>query len=102
VGHETFLIFVAVASWLVVGGLFNRIKARVEALERRLEEHADYLDRLTNYTKESDPRFDEERRLLAELQESGEQGTVSIAVMRHRGLVHKKRARGERTLNDPI
>jgi hypothetical protein len=60
------------------------------------------VGRLTDYAKEIDPRFDEERRLLADLKKSVEKGGVSFSGMNHMNLVKEKRARGERTLLDPI
>jgi hypothetical protein len=86
-------VIIATVAFFVLGTLFNRIKG----LERRVAKHDEYLDRLTDYAKEIDPRLDEERRLLADVD-----GGVMLAGAHHMDLVKAKRARGERTLLDPI
>jgi len=85
---------IATIALFVVGTLFNRVRA----LERTVAKHEEYLDRLTDYAKEIDPRFNEERRLIAELNDDA----ASLAGANHMDLVKEKRARGERTLLDPI
>jgi hypothetical protein len=91
-------VIIASVALLVLGTLFNRIRA----LEGTVAKHEEYLRRLTDYAKEIDVRFDEERRLLADLNDSVEKDGVSLAGINHMELVKEKRARGERTLLDPI
>jgi hypothetical protein len=81
--------------WVIIASV-------VRSLEKAVARQEEYLDRLTDYAKEIDPRFDEERRLIADLNESVEKGETSLAGMQHMDLVKEKKARGERTLLDPI
>jgi hypothetical protein len=84
--------------FLVIGTLFNRIRS----LEATVAKQTEYLGRLEDYAKEIDPRFDEERRVLAELNEAVTDGKSTMAGINHRDLERRKRERGERMLHDPI
>jgi hypothetical protein len=100
---------VTVALWIIFGILlavtvigFVTLFTRVRVLERTVAKQGEHLDRVTDYAKEIDPRFDDERRLIAELQDSVEKHIPGFAGMSHMELVKEKKARGERTLLDPI
>lgn len=93
------LELVVVRLALATFGLWTRLKQ----FERRLSTMEGIADRIAEYAKEIDPRFDDERALLAELQQTlDDDGTVSLAGMNHMQLVRDKKLRGERTLYDPI
>lgn len=68
----------------------------------KLVERVDHLERsviaVFNYAKEFDPRHDEERWLEKDILD----GNAGLSGLHHFELTRAKRARGERTLNDPI
>ena len=69
----------------------NRLTKRVGNLETM-------LGAVFRYAQEIDPRHDEERRLLDALYH----GDGMFDGLNHYEFVKEKRARGERTLHDPI
>lgn len=69
----------------------NRLTKRVASLEET-------VTAVFRYAQEIDPRHDEERRLLDALYN----GDGMFDGVNHMEYVREKRARGERTLNDPI
>lgn len=91
------------ADWaLIIGGAaaigvltmsytLDRIAKRLDRVERAVQA-------VYEYALEIDPSHDDERALLDELFA----GDGMFAGMHHRDLVNAKRARGERTLRDPI
>ena len=73
-----------------IGLALDRLAKRVVHTERCVQA-------LFDYAREIDPRHDEERAILKDLDEGG-----LTAGMAHMDLVNAKRARGERTLLDPL
>ncbi len=87
---------IAVALWFATGWYLNeRLKLVHDKLDRLFEN----FNGLREYLYEIDPQFDEERRLLIELNESLENGGISFAGKEHMNLTKDKRDRGYRTLN---
>ena len=90
---ETTVIATAIALWFAQGWYLNT----------RLEHMHAKLDRaLESFLYEIDPQFDEERRLLSELDESLNSDMTSFAGLNHMELIRKKEAAGRRTLNTPF
>lgn len=96
---ETTVIATAVALWLAQGWYLN---TRLERVHAKLDRALECFDGLRDYLYEIDPQFDEERRLLAEQDESLNSGKTSFAGMNHMELIREKQTRGKRTLNTPF
>src|SRR5688500_16167554 len=75
----------------VSGGLL------VDKLTKRMDRVDRAVTALFEYAKEIDPRHDEERSILYDLDAGG-----LMAGEHHLNLVRAKRERGERTLLDPL
>lgn len=73
--------------WLTV----RELTKRIDRLERS-------LNAVFEYAKEIDPRHDEERQLIENFNIDG----GLMYGLHHLNYVKAKRARGERTLNDPL
>jgi hypothetical protein len=90
------------ANWVEFGAIVGATGVVVLLMTvRKLTERIDRLERTIDavyrYAQETDPRHDEERWFLKELDEG-----QLMSGMHHLDLIRDKRARGERTLNDPI
>lgn len=68
----------------------HKLAEKVERLERA-------INAVFRYAQETDPRHDDERWLLKELHDG-----QPLSGLHHMDLMKAKRARGERTLEDPI
>jgi hypothetical protein len=86
-----------VAHWIIFGILlvvtvigFVTLFTRLRVLERTVAKQGEHLDRLTDYAKEFDPRFDDERRLIAELQDSVEKHIPGFAGMSPHGVGERR------------
>lgn len=98
-GLEKTIIGTAIALWFAHGWYLNdRLRRVHEKLDRVLET----FDGLREYLYEIDPQFDDERELMAELNESLEKESLSFAGMSHMELKEKKKGEGKRTLDSPF
>ncbi|WP_035057488.1 hypothetical protein [Andreprevotia chitinilytica] len=97
---ELTVIASAVALWFAQGWYLNlQLKAVHEKLDLTLEA----FDGLRDYLYEIDPQFDDERFLLAELEESLEDdSTMSLAGASLVDLERLKKSEGRRTLADKL
>jgi hypothetical protein len=73
---ETTVIATAVALWFAQGWYLN---TRLERVHAKLDRALECFDGLRDYLYEIDPQFDEERRLLSELDESLNSEKTSFA-----------------------
>jgi hypothetical protein len=96
---ETTVIATAVALWFAQGWYLN---TRLERVHAKLDRALECFDGLRDYLYEIDPQFDEERRLLSELDMSLNSEKTSFAGLNHMELIRKKEAAGKRTLNTPF
>ena len=93
---EATIVVTAAVLWFAHGWYLN---TRLERIHEKLDLFLECVDGLRQYLYEIDPQFDEERDLLAELEESVSTGSVSFAGMNHMELTKQKEKNGKRTLN---
>jgi hypothetical protein len=96
---ESTIIAAAVALWFAQGWYLN---TRLERVHKKLDQILEQFDGLRRYLYENDPQFDEERQLLAELNEAVATNSLSFAGMNHMELTKQKKEQGKRTLNSPF
>jgi hypothetical protein len=96
---EGTIITAAVVLWFAQGWYLN---TRLERVHKKLDVILEQFNGLRQYLYEKDPQFDDERELLAELNESLETKAVSFAGMNHMELTKRKKEQGRRTLNLPF
>lgn len=90
------------ADWALAVGVGAGIAAistafTLDKLAKRVAYNERCIQALFDYVREIDPRHDEERAILKDLDNGG-----LMAGMHHLDLVKAKRERGERTLFDPL
>jgi hypothetical protein len=98
-GVETTVVVSAIVLWFAHGWYLN---TRLRGVHKKLDHMLEQFNGLRDYLYEIDPQFDDERRLLAELNESLETKSVSFAGMDHMELERRKQQQGRRTLNSPF
>jgi len=96
---ETTIIVTAVVLWFAHGWYLN---TRLERVHAKLDRVLECFDGLREYLYEIDSQFDDERHLLADLDESVEKGSGSFAGANHMKLTKEKERAGKRTLNTPF
>lgn len=89
---EGTIIVTAIVLWFALGWYLN---TRLEHVHKKLDKILDQFNGLREYLYEIDPQFDDERRLLTELNEN----LSSFSGMHHMDLVKEKERRGRRPLN---
>lgn len=95
-GLEKTVVITAIALWFAHGWYFN---VRLQHVHKKLDQVLEQFNGLREYLYEIDPQFDDERKLLAELHESLEKGSVSFSGMNHMELIKQKKEQGRRTIN---
>jgi hypothetical protein len=98
-GVVTTIVRTAIVLWFAHGWYLN---TRLLSVHKKLDQIREQFSGLRDYLYEIDPQFDDERRLLAELNESLETKSVSFAGMNHMELERRKQQQGRRTLNSPF
>jgi hypothetical protein len=96
---ETKVIVSVISLWFAQAWYMN---IKLERVHAKLDQLLENFDGLRDYLYEIDPQFDDERRLLMELDKSLSSNKSSFSGMNHMELTRDKEAAGKRNLHTPF